>query len=240
MKISYNWLKHYINIELPAKSVADKLSKTTVNIGAGEPLHIICGAPNVAVGQKVPVALVGTTLYKGNESFTLKKTKIRGELSEGMNCAEDDVVLRKNHDGIVVLDKNAKPGTPANEYFKVETDTVFEIGLTPNRIDAASHFGVARDLAAFLGQNSKIELFKPPVDKLKIDKNNYIIDVKIENTTDCPRYSGISLTGVKVKESPDWLKNRLEAIGLNPINNIVDITNFVLHETGQPLHATRN
>lgn len=218
---------------------ADKLWVTTVNAGTGEPLHIVCGAPNVAAGQKVPVALAGAVLYRGDETLEIKKSKIRGELSEGMICAEDELGLGTNHTGIMVLDPGAKPGTPASEYFKIVTDTVYEIGLTPNRIDSGSHFGVARDLAAYLsinnGNNYMAE--KPSVDDFKPDNTSNTIDVVVENLTDCPRYTGITISGVTVGESPEWLKQKLRAIGLNPISNIVDITNFVQHEIGQPLHA---
>jgi phenylalanyl-tRNA synthetase beta chain len=216
---------------------ADRLSVTTVNIGKNEPLTIVCGAPNVAAGQKVAVATEGTTIYMGKESFKIKKTKIRGQISEGMICAEDELGLGKSHDGIMVLDADAIPGTPLKEYFKVEKDTVFTIGLTPNRIDSASHFGVARDLYAFLSLNNQVNLRKPSIDNFKPDNNNYTVNVEIINTEACPRYSGVTVTGVTIKPSPDWLQNRLKAIGLNPINNVVDITNYILHEIGQPLHA---
>jgi len=279
MKISYNWIKDYLKIDLEPSKVAailteigleiegmeewqsvkgglegvvigevlscqkhpdaDKLSVTTVNTGAAEPLHIVCGAPNVAVGQKVPVATVGTIVFKGTESLEIKKSKIRGELSEGMICAEDELGLGASHDGIMILDASAVPGTPASSYFKVEKDTVFEIGLTPNRIDSGSHYGVARDLAAYLNVNSQIKekASLPSVTDFKIDNNSNPFEIIIENPTDCPRYTGITISGVTVGESPDWLKNRLRAVGLNPINNVVDITNFVQHESGQPLHA---
>ncbi|MGC9343000.1 MAG: phenylalanine--tRNA ligase subunit beta [Bacteroidales bacterium] len=216
---------------------ADKLSVTTVDIGNGDPLPIVCGAPNVAEGQKVAVATVGTTLYMGDDKLTLKKVKIRGEVSEGMICAEDELGLGEDHTGILVLDENAKVGTPAREYFNIETDYVFEIGLTPNRIDGGSHIGVARDLAAYFRQTKDTELKKPDVSGFKVDNTDLEFDVKVEDSEGCPRYSGISITNLKVEESPQWLKNRLKAIGLNPINNVVDITNYVLHETGQPLHA---
>lgn len=215
---------------------ADKLSITTVDTGS-EILPIVCGAPNVATGQKVAVATVGTTLYMDDDSLTLKKVKIRGEVSEGMICAEDELGLGNNHDGIMVLDADAEIGTPAREYFNVESDVVFEIGLTPNRIDGASHYGVARDLAAFLRQEKDVALIRPEVDKFAIDNHDLDISVTVENPEACTRYSGLTLTGINIKESPDWLQNSLKAIGLKPINNIVDITNFVLHETGQPLHA---
>lgn len=218
---------------------ADKLSVTTVDIGLPEPLKIVCGAPNVAAGQKVPVAVAGTTLYRGDETIELKKTKIRGEVSEGMICAEDELGLGVNHDGIMVLDSNAVPGTPASEYFRIEHDTIFEIGLTPNRIDSGSHFGVARDLAAYLSLNSGIghKAVRPSVDSFSHDSNTSGFEVIVKNTRDCPRYTGLTISDVKIGESPEWLKNRLRSIGLNPISNVVDITNFVQHEIGQPLHA---
>ena len=217
---------------------ADKLSKTTVNIGGERALDIVCGAPNVAAGQKVVVATVGTMVYGMGEAFEIKKSKIRGEVSEGMLCAEDELGLGKGHAGIMILEPSAVVGMPAKEFFKIESDWIFEIGLTPNRIDCASHYGVARDLAAYLKQN-KIEatLTKPSVDDFKESDNTLPISVEVRNTEACPRYSGVSITGVTVTDSPEWLKNRVKAIGLNPINNVVDITNFVLHELGQPLHA---
>jgi phenylalanyl-tRNA synthetase beta chain len=218
---------------------ADKLSVATVNVGTSEPLNIVCGAPNISAGQKVPVALEGTLLYMGEKILEIKKSKIRGELSEGMICAEDELGLGTGHTGIMVLDPDATPGIPASEYFKIITDTVYEIGLTPNRIDSGSHFGVARDLAAYLSINNGSEYVaeKPSVDDFKADNNSNWIDVIVENTNDCPRYTGVTISGVTVGESPEWLKQKLRAIGLNPINNIVDITNFVQHEIGQPLHA---
>lgn len=216
---------------------ADRLNVTTVNVGSETPLQIVCGAANVEVGQKVVVATVGTTLYSGEESFQIKKSKIRGEVSEGMICAEDEIGLGTSHDGIMVLKTVAKIGTPAAAYFNIEDDFVFEIGLTPNRSDATSHIGVARDLGAVLNLKTPTTIIRPSVDKFKIDINNLSIKVEVLDTEKCPRYSGITLSGIEVKESPDWLKNRLLAIGLKPINNIVDVTNFVLHETGQPLHA---
>lgn len=213
---------------------ADKLSLTTVDVGGDKPLSIVCGAANVAAGQKVVVATVGTTVYptKG-ESFLIKSAKIRGEQSEGMICAEDEIGLGESHAGILVLNTTAKNGTPASEYFKIESDYTLEIGLTPNRVDAASHIGVARDIKASKGRS----LNWPSVDKFKKDDSALTINVTVENKEACPRYSGVTLTNITVKESPAWLKNRLTAIGLTPINNIVDITNYVLHETGQPLHA---
>lgn len=217
---------------------ADRLSKTTVNIGSGEPLPIVCGAPNVAAGQKVVVATVGTTLYSGDDSFQIKKAKIRGEVSEGMICAEDEIGLGTSHDGIMVLDAQAKVGTPAAEYFNIESDVLFEVELTPNRVDAASHIGVARDLvAAFKANNLPAQINWPSVADFKVDNNSFPVKVTVENNEACRRYSGLTLSNITVKESPDWLKNRLLSIGMAPINNIVDITNFVLHECGQPLHA---
>jgi len=279
MKISYNWIKDYLNIDLePAKVAeiltaigleiegmeewvslkgglegvligevltckkhpgADKLSVTTVDIGGIQPLQIVCGAPNVAAGQKVLVATVGTVVFKGEESLEIRKSKIRGELSEGMICAEYELGLGNSHDGIMILDNDAKPGTPAGSYFKIIKDHVFEIGLTPNRIDSGSHFGVARDLAAYLNLNGGMDLkaVLPSVAEFKTDDNSNPYEVIIENTTDCPRYTGITISGVTISESPDWLKNRLRAVGLNPINNVVDITNFIQNEVGQPLHS---
>ncbi|HEY5469931.1 MAG TPA: phenylalanine--tRNA ligase subunit beta [Bacteroidales bacterium] len=279
MKISYNWIKDYLKIDLePAKVAeiltsiglevegmdewesvkgglkgvvigevltckkhpdADKLSVTTVDIGSSQPLQIVCGAPNVAAGQKVPVATVGTIVFKGDESLEIKKSKIRGELSEGMICAEDELGLGNSHDGIMVLDKDVKPGTPAGSYFNIVRDFVFEIGLTPNRIDSGSHYGVARDLAAYLNLNSgmKEKAVLPSVSGFKTDNDDNPYVVIIENSTDCPRYTGITISNVTIGESPDWLKNKLRAVGLNPINNVVDITNYVQHEVGQPLHA---
>jgi phenylalanyl-tRNA synthetase beta chain len=282
MKISYNWLKQYVN-PIPAPAVvaelltggglevegigkfqkvkgglegvvigevktcekhpnSDHLTLTTVDVGKNELLKIVCGAPNVAAGQKVTVALVGTTLYLGDKELTLQKSKIRGEVSEGMICAEDELGLGSSHQGIMVLDPEAKPGTPAKEYFNIEDDFIFEIGLTPNRADAASHIGVARDLVALLGtnkdtQNLKAGLRLPDISGFTIGRETRKIKVIIEDPLACPRYSGLTMTGITVKESPDWLKNRLNSIGLRPINNIVDCTNYILHEIGQPLHA---
>jgi phenylalanyl-tRNA synthetase beta chain len=277
MKISYNWLKQYIPLDLSPEKVsdiltniglevegletfqsvkgglegvvigevlscekhpnADKLTLCKVNVGEGEALQIVCGAPNVATGQKVPVATVGTTLYPNEEGFTLKKTKIRGELSMGMICAEDELGLGNSHDGIMVLDPEAVPGSQASDYFKVESDAVFEIGLTPNRIDGASHLGVARDLAAYLKQTEVIEVALPSLEGFQTDHTELTIPVIVEEPAACKRYSGLTIQGLQVRESPDWLQNRLKSIGLTPINNVVDITNYVLHETGQPLHA---
>ena len=277
MKISYNWLKEYIDTGLSPQQIseiltntglevegleevqsvrgglegvvigevltcekhpgADKLSVTTVNLGDGEPVQIVCGAPNVAAGQKVPVATVGTTLWPDEKGFTIRQAKIRGVSSQGMICAEDELGLGSGHDGIMVLDPGARPGTPAAEYFHVEHDYVFEIGLTPNRIDGASHLGVARDLAAYLKQSGPVKRVVPSVDKFRSDNTDLPIPVEIREKAGCKRYSGVTMKGITVADSPAWLQTRLRSIGQTPINNVVDITNFVLHETGQPLHA---
>ena len=284
MKISYDWLRRYVNTELDPLQVAslltgcglevesigswssvkgglegivtgevltcekhpdsDHLSLTTVDIGEKKPLRIVCGAPNVAAGQKVAVATIGSTLYFRDQELTIRKTKIRGEVSEGMICAEDELGLGSSHEGILVLDPSVKPGTPARKYFGILTDTVFEIGLTPNRPDAASHTGVARDLAAVLKAGSLLNpgspsanLILPDVSAFRPDHQKRTIRIRIDDPEACPRYTGLTITQVTVKESPAWLRNRLNSIGLRPINNIVDITNFILHETGQPLHA---
>ena len=279
MKISYNWLQQFLQINWEATKTgelltdlglevegietkesikgslkgvvvgkvltciqhpnADRLKITTVDLGDGKPVQIVCGAPNVAAGQKVPVATIGTVLYddKG-EGFKIKKGKIRGEESHGMICAEDELGLGKGHDGILVLDKTLKEGTSAAEVFKVETDYVFEIGLTPNRSDAMSHYGVARDLRAGLIQkDTKLEFISPSVSNFHVDERTLRFDVEIENKELVPRYCGITITDITVKDSPEWIQNRLKAIGITPKNNIVDITNYVLHELGQPLHA---
>lgn len=279
MKISYNWLKEYININLEPAAVAeiltdtglevegveeietikgglkgvmigevltceqhpnaDRLRKTTVSVGGETPLEIVCGAPNVAAGQKVVVATVGTVIYMEDGEFTIKKSKIRGEVSEGMICAEDELGLGQSHDGIMVLPAEAKVGTSAAEYFNIESDHVFEIGLTPNRTDAMSHFGVARDLrAALIRQgNEGVEIALPTISSFSVYAKDLPFTINIEDTDACPRYAGVSLKNIKVGPSPDWLQNRLRAIGIGPINNVVDITNYVLHETGHPLHA---
>jgi len=279
MKISYNWLKQFINIDWDAKKTgelltdlglevegiesyqsvkgglegivvgevltceqhpnADRLKVTTVNIGEEQALKIVCGAPNVAAGQKVPVATIGTTLYtEDGESWTIKKGKIRGEESHGMICAEDELGLGTSHDGIMVLDKGIKVGTPAATIFNIENDHVFEIGLTPNRADAMSHFGTARDLkAGLLQKDVNVELITPMVSAFHVENRIFKIDVDVKNKALAPRYCGVSLTGLKVGDSPEWLQHRLKAIGLTPLNNIVDATNYVLHELGQPLHA---
>lgn len=280
MKISYNWLKEYLTIDLRPEEVsealtsvgleveelikyesvkgglqgvvtgevlscvkhpnADRLSLTTVDVGLDEALSIVCGAPNVAAGQKVLVATVGTMLYSGEESFQIKKSKIRGELSEGMICAEDELGLGTSHEGIMVLDSQTQIGKPATDYFPVETDYIFEVAITPNRADATSHIGVARDLAALLNFRNKSRNYQlqiPSVDDFAIKSNDLDIDIEIVDEQACPRYSGISIKNIKVGPSPQWLQNKLNAVGLRPINNIVDITNYVLLETGQPLHA---
>ena len=274
MKIALSWLKQYIDIDLTAEELgekltavgleeeiiekfeqiqgslegivigevltkdkhpnADKLSVTTVDIGTGDAVPIVCGAANVAAGQKVAVATVNAKLYPNEgEPFQIKKSKIRGEVSQGMICAEDEIGLGSSHEGIMVLNTDLPNGTPAAEYFQPFQDEVFVIGLTPNRADAASHWGVARDLRALFNK----ELKKPDVSAFKVDNQNFPVEVIVENEKACPRYTAVSLTGVEVKESPEWLQNRLLSIGLTPINNIVDVTNFVLHEMGQPLHA---
>ncbi|MFA5417381.1 MAG: phenylalanine--tRNA ligase subunit beta [Bacteroidales bacterium] len=280
MKISYNWLKQYINLdvtpEIASKVLtdigleveateefqsvkgglkgvvvgevitcerhanADKLSVTTVDIGTENLLPIVCGAPNVAAGQKVLVATVGTRLYSGDDSFEIKKSKIRGEVSEGMICAEDELGLGTSHDGIMVLPAEVKTGTPASEYYQIEQDVIFEIGLTPNRADAASHIGVARDLAAGLNREyntQKYQLKLPEVSSFAVENTSLNIEVEVLDSEACPRYSGVTLSGITIQDSPSWLKEKLMRIGLRPVNNIVDVTNYVLHETGQPLHA---
>jgi phenylalanyl-tRNA synthetase beta chain len=281
MKISYNWLKTLINIDLTPQQIdeyltssglevegieafeiikgglkgivigevvekekhpdADKLSITKVNIGGTELLNIVCGAPNVEAGQKVLVATVGAKLYPTTgEPFEIKKSKIRGQASEGMICAEDEIGLGASHDGILILPSDAVVGTPAAQFFNLQADAVLEIGLTPNRADAASHYGVARDLAAILNCKNNTDSYQAHLHnifELPEASNLNKIDVTIENTDACQRYSGLVISGITVKESPSWLKNYLLAIGLRPINNIVDITNFVMHDLGQPLHA---
>lgn len=218
---------------------ADKLSLTTVNIGAETPLNIVCGAPNVAAGQKVVVAPVGTTIYPFNgEPITMKLAKIRGSESMGMICAQDEIGLSEDHSGIMILPADTPVGTPAATYFKLHNDFIYEIGLTPNRMDAMSHWGVARDVCAYLSHHDKKDLkVTLPSFNVKTSAGAAPIQVSIENTNACQRYSGITIKNVKVGESPLWLQQRLKAIGQRPINNIVDITNFILHETGQPLHA---
>lgn len=279
MKISYNWLKQFIDIDWTPEQTselltdlgleveglekyqsvkgglegvvvgkvltckkhpnADKLKVTTVDLGTETPLQIVCGAPNVATGQIVAVATIGTTLYtEEGEAWTIKKGKIRGEESHGMICAEDELGLGKSHDGIMVLDETIKIGTAAADIFDIENDSVFEIGLTPNRADAMSHYGTARDLKAGLLQKEiKVELITPSVSAFNVENRTLKIDVDVIDKDLAPRYCGVTISGLKVEESPEWLKHRLQAIGLSPINNVVDITNYVLHELGQPLHA---
>lgn len=279
MRISYNWLKQFIKIDLKSEETAailtdlglevevvekyqsvrgglegvvvghvltcekhpdaDRLKITTVDLGDGTPVQIVCGAANVAAGQKVTVATIGTKLIdKDGNEFEIKKGKIRGQESHGMICAEDELGLGTSHDGIMILDEKLKPGTPCATVFSIENDEVFEIGLTPNRADAMSHMGVARDLrASLLQKNSNVELITPSVSTFRIDKRTLKIDVDVKDSKLAPRYCGVTISGVTVKESPDWLKNRLKAIGLTPKNNIVDVTNYILHDLGQPLHA---
>ncbi len=279
MKISYNWLKQFLQTDwevnktselltdlgLEVEGVetiesikgslegvvvgevltciqhpnADRLKLTTVNLGSGDPVQIVCGAPNVAEGQKVPVATIGTMLYDDSGSgFKIKKGKIRGEESHGMICAEDELGLGTSHDGILILDDQLKPGTKAADVFNIEIDKVFEIGLTPNRADAMSHYGVARDFRAGLIQHGiNLELISPSVSDFQVDERRLRIDVEVDKKESAPRYCGISIVDVEVKDSPEWIQNRLKSIGLTPKNNIVDITNYVLHELGQPLHA---
>ena len=218
---------------------SDHLHITTTRVAPdAEPLQIVCGAPNVAAGQKVIVATVGTVLYDGDEKFTIKKGKIRGEESLGMICAEDEIGVGNSHDGIMVLPADTPVGMPAKEYFGVEDDTLIEVDITPNRADGASHYGVARDLYAYYqAKGMNIALTKPCVDEFKVDSNALPIEVVVENAQACPRYTGVSIKGVTIKESPDWLKKALSTVGIRPINNVVDVTNFVLHEMGQALHS---
>jgi phenylalanyl-tRNA synthetase beta chain len=279
MRISYNWLKQFIKIDLKSEETsailtdlglevevvekyqsvrgglegvvvghvltcekhpdADRLKITTVDLGDGTPVQIVCGAANVAAGQKVPVATIGTKLFdKYGVEFEIKKGKIRGQESHGMICAEDELGLGTSHEGIMILDDKLKPGTPGAKVFNIENDEVFEIGLTPNRADAMSHYGVARDLrASLLQKNSNIELITPSVSTFRIDKRTLKIDVDVKDSKLAPRYCGVTLSGITVKPSPAWLQNRLKAIGLTPKNNIVDVTNYILHDLGQPLHA---
>ncbi len=246
-------LKYYENIKGSLKGIvighvlectqhpnADKLRLTKVDIGEGEPLNIVCGASNVAVGQKVLVATIGTTIYPTNgEPTTMKLAKIRGEESQGMICAEDEIGMSTNHDGIMVLPTEAKAGTKAADYFQPYTDWIYEIGLTPNRMDAMSHLGVAKDVCAYLTHHNNKEARPkyPFKNAFQVDNQSLPIKVVVENNIACKRYAGVSISGITVKESPKWLKEKLEAIGQRPINNIVDITNYLLQETGQPLHA---
>ena len=217
---------------------SDHLHITKVNVGEAEPLPIVCGAPNVAAGQKVIVATIGTVLYDGDQSFTIKKGKLRGEESWGMICAEDEIGVGTDHAGIIVLPQDTPVGMKAADYYHIENDTIIEVDITPNRSDAASHYGVARDLYAYYkAHGQEVKLTKPSVEQFAVANNQLPIHVVVDAPEACPRYSGVSIKGVEVKESPEWLKNSLLAIGLRPINNVVDITNFVLHECGQALHA---
>ena len=217
---------------------ADRLKLTTVDIGEKEPLQIVCGAPNVEINIKVPVATVGTWMHYSEDSFKIKRSKIRGQISNGMICGPDEIGLGAKTDGIMVLSQDAQVGLAGSEYFEVKTDTIYEIGLTPNRSDAMSHIGVARDLKAVLNRKGhKLNLSIPAVDDFMIDNNDLEINVEVISSELCPRYSGITITDLKVEESPDWLQNKLLSIGIKPTNNVVDVTNFVLHEIGQPLHA---
>ncbi len=278
MKISYSWLKDFIDIDWPKQKTADlltdlgleiegieafesvkgglegivvgevltcekhpnadRLKVTTVEVGAEKPLQIVCGAPNVAQGQKVPVALVGTELYGDGKAFKIKKSKLRGEESHGMICAQDELGLGDDHDGIMVLAEDLKPGTPLKEVFEVLKDDVFEIGLTPNRSDAMSHYGVARDLrAGLIRQEINTPLNTPITSKFRVDNHTRNIPVEVEDSDKVLRYCGLTMSEVEVKESPQWLKNRLMAIGLDPINNVVDAANYVMHDLGQPFHV---
>lgn len=217
---------------------SDHMHVTTVNVGADEPVQIVCGAPNVAAGQKVVVATLGTKLYDGDECFTIKKSKLRGVESNGMICAEDEIGIGTDHAGIIVLPASAVPGTPAKDYYKIKSEYIIEVDITPNRADACSHYGVARDLYAYLVQNGyTTSIHRPGCEAFAVENNDLVIPVEVMNTEACPRYAGVSIKGVTVKESPDWLKDKLTLIGLRPINNIVDITNYILHAYGQPLHC---
>lgn len=277
MKISLNWLKEYLKIDLDVEEIcqiltsiglevagyeqiesikgglkglvigevktceahpdSDHLHITTVDLGEGRLTPIVCGAPNVAAGQKVVVATIGTVLYDGDKEFVIKKSKIRGQESEGMICAEDEIGIGHDHKGIIVLPQSAETGMPAAEYYGITSDYAIEIDITPNRVDGASHLGVARDLAAYLKQSRDIDYSLPSVEAFAPDSNTAGLTIEVLRPEACPRYAGVCIEGVEVKESPEWLRTRLKAIGLNPINNIVDITNFILFELGQPLHS---
>lgn len=217
---------------------SDHMHITTVNLGQGDPVQIVCGAANVAAGQKVVVATLGTKLYDGDECFTIKKSKLRGVESNGMICAEDEIGIGTSHEGIIVLPEDVVPGTLAKDYYNIKSDFVLEVDITPNRSDACSHYGVARDLYAWLIQNGRqATLKRPSVDAFKVDNHDMNIDIVVENTEACPRYAGVAIKNVTVKESPEWLQNKLRLIGVRPINNIVDITNYILHAYGQPMHC---
>jgi len=278
MKISYNWIKQFINLKdnsdetsklltelgLEVEGVskfesikgglnnvvigkvitcekhpnADRLKVTTVDVGENENVQIVCGAPNVESGQTVAVAMIGAKLYFNDDEITIKKSKIRGENSEGMICAEDELGLGNSHDGIIVFEKEHNPGTLINKIYNIENDEVFDIGLTPNRADAMSHLGVARDLKVGLIQKGiKLELITPSVSDFNIDNRAINLKLDVKDSKKAPRYCGIVINNIKVNESPEWLKNRLKSIDITPINNVVDITNYVLHDLGQPLHA---
>lgn len=277
MKISLNWLKEYLKIDLDVEEIcqiltsiglevagyeqiesikgglkglvigevktceahpdSDHLHITTVDLGDGRLTPIVCGAPNVAAGQKVVVATIGTVLYDGDKEFVIKKSKIRGQESEGMICAEDEIGIGHDHKGIIVLPQSAETGMPAAEYYGITSDYAIEIDITPNRVDGASHLGVARDLAAYLKQSRDIDYSLPSVEAFAPDSNTAGLTIEVLRPEACPRYAGVCIEGVEVKESPEWLRTQLKAIGLNPINNIVDITNFILFELGQPLHS---
>ena len=217
---------------------SDHMHITTVNLGQGDPVQIVCGAANVAAGQKVVVATLGTKLYDGDECFTIKKSKLRGVESNGMICAEDEIGIGTSHEGIIVLPEDVVPGTLAKDYYNIKSDYVLEVDITPNRSDACSHYGVARDLYAWLIQNGRqATLKRPSADAFKVDNHDMNIDIVVENTEACPRYAGVAIKNVTVKESPEWLQNKLRLIGVRPINNIVDITNYILHAYGQPMHC---
>ncbi len=217
---------------------SDHMHVTTVDLGGGEPVQIVCGAANVAAGQKVIVAILGTKLYQGDECFAIKRSKLRGIESNGMICAEDEIGVGTSHNGIIVLPADIPAGTLAKDYYNIQSDYLLEVDITPNRADACSHFGVARDLYAYLIQNGqKAELKRPSVETFRVDNRDLDIDVQVENREACPRYAGVSVKGVTVKESPAWLQDKLKAIGVRPINNIVDITNYMVHAFGQPLHC---
>lgn len=278
MNISYNWLKKYINLELPAEKVSETLTSIglevdsveeiegirgglkglvvghvltcemhpnsdhlhicTVDLGTGEPQQIVCGAANVAAGQKVIVATIGTILYDGDQQFTIKPSKLRGVPSNGMICAEDEIGVGTDHSGIIVLPPDTPVGLTAKEYYHLESDTMIVVDITPNRSDAASHYGVARDLYATLSlTDNTLKLTKPSVDNFKVDDHSFEVKVTVENQNACPRYSAVTINNVTIKESPEWLKKALQSIGLTPINNVVDVTNYVLFALGQPLHA---
>ncbi len=278
MNISYNWLKKYINLDMPAEKVSETLTSIglevdsveemegikgglkglvvghvltcemhpnsdhlhvcTVDLGTGEPQQIVCGAPNVAAGQKVIVATIGTVLYDGDQSFTIKPSKLRGVPSNGMICAEDEIGVGNDHAGIIVLPDDTPVGMTAKEYYKLENDTMIVVDITPNRADAASHYGVARDLYAALSlTDNTLKLTKPSVEDFKIDDHSFEVEVEVENAEACPRYSGVTINNIEIKDSPDWLKKALQSIGLSPINNVVDVTNYILFALGQPLHA---